>query len=320
LPFSQKVVALAGGVGGAKFADGLSHLLPPDQLTIIVNTGDDFEHLGLRICPDLDTVCYTLAGMANPQTGWGLAGESFHALESLESLGGPGWFHVGDRDLGTHLERTRRLKVGQSLSQVTGAFCQTWQVRARVLPMTDDPAPTVVLTSEGELPFQEYFVHKQCRPTVMGFRFEGIEQALPAPGLLEALRMTDLVIFCPSNPWVSIDPILSVPGVRWTLLEERKRRGLSILAISPIIGGKTVKGPAAKMFSEMGITPSALAVAEHYKELCSLFVLDRLDEEQAQAIRVLGMQPLVADTLMNSSSDRVRLADEVLRFYEGRSA
>jgi len=318
LVHSLRVVALAGGVGGAKFADGLSRLLPPDCLTIIVNTGDDFEHLGLRICPDLDTVCYTLAGMANPQTGWGLANESFQALESLAGLGGPGWFHVGDRDLGTHLERTRRLKLGESLSQVTGAFCQAWKVQTQVLPMTDDPAPTVVLTSEGELPFQEYFVHRQCQPAVTGFRFEGMEQARPAQGVLKALHRADLVVFCPSNPWVSIDPILAVEGVRRTLQEERERRELPVAAISPIIGGKTVKGPAAKMFSELGITPSALAVAEHYRELCSGFVLDRLDEEQALAIRVLGMQTLVTDTLMNSSADRIRLADEVLRVYRGR--
>jgi len=314
---SLRVVALAGGVGGAKFADGLSRLLPPDHLTIIVNTGDDFEHLGLRISPDLDTVCYTLAGMVNPQTGWGLADESFQALESLAALGGPGWFHVGDRDLGTHLERTRRLRLGEPLSQVTCAFCQAWKVQAQVLPMTDDPAPTVVLTSEGELPFQEYFVHRQCQPAVTGFRFEGMEQARPAQGVLETLSRADLVVFCPSNPWVSIDPILAVEGVRRTLQEERERRGLPIAAISPIIGGKTVKGPAAKMFSELGITPSALAVAEHYRELCSGFVLDRLDEEQAQAIWVLGMQTLVTDTLMNSSADRIRLADEVLSFFGG---
>jgi LPPG:FO 2-phospho-L-lactate transferase len=304
-------------VGGAKFADGLSRLLPPDHLTVIVNTGDDFEHLGLHISPDLDTVCYTLAGMANPHTGWGLAEESFHALEGLEALGGPGWFQVGDRDLGTHLERTRRLRLGQPLSQVTRDFCQAWGVRPRVLPMTDELAPTVVLTSAGELPFQEYFVHRQCQPAVTGFRFEGIEQAKPAPGVLEALRRADLVVFCPSNPWVSIDPILAVPGVRQALLEGRTARGLPILAVSPIIRGKTVKGPAAKMFSELGIEPSALAVAAHYGGLCSGFVLDRLDERQAPAIRALGMQTLVTETLMSANADRVRLANEMLRFFGG---
>jgi LPPG:FO 2-phospho-L-lactate transferase len=314
LTHSLRVVALAGGVGGAKFADGLSRRLPPDRLTIIVNTGDDFEHLGLRICPDLDTVCYTLAGIANPQTGWGLAGETFHALESLEALGGEAWFHLGDRDLGTHLERTHRLKLGQSLSQVTRHFCQAWKVPVTVLPMTDDPAPTVVLTSQGELPFQEYFVHRQCQPSVTGFRFEGIEQAQPAPSLLEALQAADLVVFCPSNPWVSVDPILSVPGVRQALLEGRTKRSLQVVAISPIIGGKTVKGPAAKMFAELGILPSALAVAEHYGNLCSGFVLDLLDEKLAPAIQSLGLKTLATDTLMNTRADRLRLADEVLTF------
>ena len=314
---SLKVAALAGGVGGAKFADGLSRCLPPDDLTVIVNTGDDFEHLGLTVCPDLDTVCYTLAGMANPQTGWGLKGETFHALESLEALGGPEWFHVGDQDLGTHLERTRRLKLGQTLSQVTSHFCEAWKIRPRVLPMTDGPAPTVVLTSEGELPFQEYFVHRQCLPRVSGFRFEGIEQARPAPGVLEALRTADLVVFCPSNPWVSINPILAVPGVRRELEEGRRRRGLPVVAISPIIGGKTVKGPAAKMFSELGIVPSALAVAEHYGRLCSGFVLDLLDEKLVPEVQRLGLQTLATGTLMNSDADRLRLAVEVLDFFGG---
>jgi len=315
---SPKVVALAGGVGGAKFADGLARLLPPDHLTVIVNTGDDFEHLGLRICPDLDTVCYTLAGKANPQTGWGLAGETFQALQSLEELGGPAWFHLGDRDLGTHLERTRRLSLGQPLSQVTRLFCQAWKIPITVLPVTDDPAPTVVLTTQGELSFQEYFVHRQCQPSVTGFRFEGIEQARPAPGVLEALREADLVLFCPSNPWVSIDPILAVPGVRQALVDARGNRGLPVVAVSPIIGGKTVKGPAAKMFAELGILPSALAVAEHYGSLCSGFVLDLLDEKLAEEIRCLGLKTLATDTLMNHPEDRLRLAAEVLAFFGGK--
>lgn len=309
-----KVVALAGGVGGAKFADGLNHLLPPENLTVIVNTGDDFEHLGLYICPDLDTVCYTLAGMANPQTGWGLAGETFRALEHVEALGGPGWFHVGDRDLGTHLERTRCLKQGQPLSQITRRFCQVWGVFAAVLPMTDDPMPTVVLTADGEMPFQEYFVHRQCQPTVTGFRFEGVERARPAPGVLEALKAANLVIFCPSNPWVSIDPILAVPGVRGALIEGRQQRNLPVVAVTPIIGGKTVKGPAAKMFAELGTPPSALAVAEHYKGLCSGFVMDRVDENLFSAVQRLGMRVLMTDTLMQSTTDRIRLAEEVLSF------
>jgi LPPG:FO 2-phospho-L-lactate transferase len=282
---------------------------------VIVNIGDDFEHLGLKICPDLDTVCYTLAGLANPQTGWGLRDESFFALESLKALGGPDWFHVGDRDLGTHLERTRRLKLGQRLSEVTDVFCRAWGVPVKVLPVTDDSVPTLVRTATAELPFQEYFVHQQCQPKVTGFRFLGVERARPAPGVLEALRQADLVLICPSNPWVSIDPILAVPGVRQVLLEGRRRRRLKMVAVSPIIGGKTVKGPAAKMFQELGITPSALAVAEHYRELCSGFVLDRMDEALAPAIQLLGMRTLVTNTLMSNLEDRIRLAAEVLAAF-----
>lgn len=314
---SPRVVALAGGVGGAKFADGLRGVLPPANLTVIVNIGDDFEHLGLKICPDLDTVCYTLAGIANPQTGWGLKDETFAALESLKALGGPDWFHVGDRDLGTHLERTRRLRSGERLSEVTEVFCRMWGVPVKVLPASDDPVPTLVLTEKAELPFQEYFVHQQCQPVVTGFRCEGVERAKPAPGVLEALRQADLVLICPSNPWVSVDPILAVPGIRQALSEGRRRRRLKVAAVSPIISGKTVKGPAAKMFQELGISPSALAVAEHYRELCSGFVLDRLDEVLAPAVQVLGMQTLVTDTLMSNREDRVRLAAEVLAAFAG---
>ena len=210
----MKIAALAGGVGGARLAHGLAQVLPPADLTVIVNVGDDFEHLGLKICPDLDTVCYTLAGLANPVTGWGRSDDTWHALESLATLGGPGWFRVGDRDLGLHLERTRRLGHGQPLSQVTQDFCRAWGVAQRVLPATDDNLPTLVYTEDGEMPFQEYFVRQQCRPHVTGFRFEGAQAARPAPGVLEALAAAQVVVFCPSNPWVSIDPILAVPGMR----------------------------------------------------------------------------------------------------------
>ena len=197
---SLKIVALAGGVGGARLADGLAQSLPSDQLTVIVNTGDDFEYLGLKICPDLDTVCYTLAGLANPATGWGRSEESWQALEVIGALGGPTWFRLGDRDLGLHLERTRRLRQGQPLSQVTRHFCQALGIGPLVLPMTDDAMPTWVYTKEGELPFQEYFVHRQCRPHVTGFRFEGADRARPAPGVLDALERADVVVICPPTP------------------------------------------------------------------------------------------------------------------------
>jgi LPPG:FO 2-phospho-L-lactate transferase len=305
----NRVVALAGGVGGAKLADGLARGLPQENLTVIVNTGDDFEHLGLYICPDLDTVCYTLAGFANPVTGWGRAGESWSALETVAGLGGPSWFHLGDRDLGLHLERTRRLRQGETLSQVTRKVCQAWGIRAQVLPMSDDAAPTSVYTiDQGELSFQEYFVHRQCRPQVTGFHFNNIERAHPAPGVLEALEKADLVVICPSNPWVSIDPILALPGMRAAL--ENKR----VIAVSPIIGGQAVKGPAAKMFAELGIEPSAVAVAGHYGRLLKGFVLDRVDQEQAPSVSELGIRSFVADTWMKTQEDRRRLAEEVLEF------
>lgn len=300
----MKIVALAGGVGGAKLSDGLAQILPPADLTVIVNNGDDFEHLGLFICPDLDTVCYTLAGLANPETGWGRLGETFHTLENLHILGGPDWFQLGDLDLATHLERSRRLREGQTLSQITHDFCRSWNVPQTVLPMSDQPVRTMVQTTDqGELSFQEYFVHQQCEPIVKGFRYAGVEAARPGPGVLEAIDHSDAVVICPSNPWVSINPILAVDGVRPAL--SRKK----VVAISPIIAGKTVKGPAAKMYAELGIRPSALAVAQHYGSLLSAFILDDLDTSLAKDI---GVETRLTDTLMNTRADRRRLAQVVL--------
>lgn len=304
----MNVVALAGGVGGAKLADGLAQVLPPEQLTVIVNTGDDFQHFGLRISPDLDTVCYTLAGLANPATGWGRTHETWQAMESLTQLGGPTWFSLGDRDLGTHLERTRRLQAGDPLSQVTADFCAAWGVGARVLPMSDDLVPTMVSTDQGELLFQDYFVARRCQPRVKGFRFAGVEGARPAPRVLAALQKADLVVLCPSNPWVSIAPILAIPGIRAALEQ------LPVIAVSPIIGGKAVKGPAAKMYNELGLESSALAVAQHYGALLAAFVLDRVDAHLAPLVEALGLKTLVTDTLMKTPQIRRRLAAQVLDF------
>ncbi len=304
----MKIVALAGGVGGAKLADGLAKILPPEDLTVIVNTGDDFEHLGLHICPDLDTVCYTLAGLANPETGWGRVDESWNAIENITRLGGPDWFRLGDRDLGTHLERTRRLKADQTLSQITKDFCAAWGISPTVLPMSDDPIPTIVLTDEGELPFQEYFVHRRCEPKVSGFRFQGVHEAHPAPGVVAAVRDADLVMICPSNPWVSIDPILALP----TLKSEIEAR--PVIAVSPIIGGKAVKGPVIKMYTELGIQPSALAVAEHYQDILDGFVFDIFDKNLMSEIKSLDVSILNVDTLMVSPTQRICLAQDVLKF------
>jgi LPPG:FO 2-phospho-L-lactate transferase len=299
-----KIVAFAGGVGGAKLAHGLAQILPAEDLTVIVNTGDDFAHYGLYICPDLDTVCYTLAGLANPETGWGRVKETWNVIENASRLGGPRWFNLGDQDLGTHLERTRRLNQGQTLSQITKDFTHAWGIKHVVLPMSDKPVQTIVETEEGDLAFQEYFVHRRCEPRVRGFRFEGVESALPAPGAREAIEAADAVVICPSNPWVSIDPILRV----------LKRIGKPVLAVSPIIGGNTVKGPAAKMYLELGIEPSALAVARHYCDLITRFVLDEVDRQLEGEIRRLNMRTLVTNTLMNSHDDRKRLAMDILGF------
>jgi LPPG:FO 2-phospho-L-lactate transferase len=300
----MKIVALAGGVGGAKLVDGLAQLLQPGELTIVVNTGDDFEHLGFYICPDVDTVCYTLAGMANPETGWGQIGETFQMLENVTKLGGPGWFRIGDKDLATHLERTRRLQAGELLSQITQTFCQAWGVRHLVLPMSDQPVRTMVSTiGFGELPFQEYFVHQNCEPKVKGFRFLGIDSARPAPGVLDAIESADAIIICPSNPWVSIDPILALAGLRSSLA------GKTVVAVSPIISGKTVKGPAAKMYAELGILPSALAVALHYANLLSGFIIDSDDSDLAIDFSI----PItITNIIMNTQDDRRNLAQDVL--------
>ena len=297
----MKIAALAGGVGGAKLAHGLAQILAPEELTVIVNTGDDFEHLGMYISPDLDTVCYTLAGLANPETGWGRVNETWNTFTNIEKLGGPAWFRLGDQDIATHLERTRRMKAGQSLSQITKDFCAAWGIKHTVLPMTDSPVRTMVNTDEGELAFQEYFVHRHCEPRVKGFRFDGVDVAEPVVGAREAIDKAEAIIICPSNPWVSVDPILRII----------KKINKPVVAVSPIIGGQAVKGPAAKMYAEFGIEPSALAVAKHYGNLLSGFVLDTVDEKLAGRIET---RKLITNTIMNNHEDRARLAMDVLHF------
>ncbi len=269
----MKIVALAGGVGGAKLVDGLARVLSSEDLTIVVNTGDDFEHLGLYICPDLDTVCYTLAGIANPETGWGRSNETWKTMENLKLLGGPGWFQLGDQDFATHLERTRRLKEHQPLSQIVRDFCQMWGVKQAVLPMSDQMISTIVKTEQGDLEFQRYFVQLECKPIVKGFAFKGIETAEAAPGVFESIDKADAVVICPSNPWVSIGPILGLAGLT------SKLKTKPVLAISPIIGGQAVKGPAAKMYRELGFPSTALSVANHYEGIATSFVLDKTDAQ-----------------------------------------
>ena len=306
-------VALSGGVGGAKLALGLSDVLDdPRRLTIVANTGDDFEHLGLKVCPDLDTLTYTLAGLANAETGWGRAGESGAFMEALGALGGETWFFLGDKDLAIHVERTRRLNAGESLSAVTAALCERLGIRARIVPMSDDPVPTIVETPEGPLAFQHYFVRERCRPTVLGFRHEGATQARASAGFLDALAAPDLgaVIVCPSNPYISIDPILAVPSVRAALASCRA----PVIAVSPIIGGQAVKGPTAKMMFDRGIAPSAAAIAEHYAGLIDGFVLDEADHAEAAALAATGLAVEVTATMMIARADKQALARAVLDF------
>ena len=301
-----KIVALAGGVGGARLADGLAQVLRPEQLTIIVNTGDDLTYLGLRISPDVDTVCYTLAGLANPETGWGRNHDTWHFQAQLRKMGMPDWFQLGDADLATHLARTVRLNEGYTLSQITQDFCKIWGIQCQVLPMSDDIIQTWVYTDEGDLEFQEYFVHRQCQPVVKGFKFEGVEKSKPAPGVLEAIAACEAVVVCPSNPWVSIDPILSIPGLMEAL------RLHPVFAVSPIIGTKTVKGPAAKMFSELGIQPSALAIANHYVDFIDYLAIDTIDNGLVRDINKAGIRTLVTDIIMHDRTDRGRLAREII--------
>jgi LPPG:FO 2-phospho-L-lactate transferase len=300
----MKIVALAGGVGGAKLAYGLAQVLDPEDFIVIVNTADDFQHYGLSISPDLDTVCYTLGELANPKTGWGRKGETWQAIKNAKRLGGPDWFKLGDQDLGTHLERSRLLAQGEPLSKITQLFCRKWGIQQVVLPMSDQPVHTMVQTAEeGELPFQEYFVKRKCEPQVRGFRFAGLDSALPAPGVLQSLQDASAVVICPSNPWVSIDPILSIAGVRAAL--EPK----IVVSVSPIIGGKAVKGPVAKMYAELGINPSALAVEKHYRPLLNGFILDSIDRHLSDNVPI---PCLTTDTLMNSLTKRISLARDVL--------
>ena len=303
----MKVVALAGGVGGAKLAHGLAQALAPEALTVAVNTGDDFEHLGLHISPDLDTVMYTLAGLADRERGWGLADETWNFMAAFERLGGPAWFRLGDRDLATHVERTARLRRGDSLSEVTFSLCNGLGVKHMLVPMSDDPVRTLVQTDEGVLEFQHYFVRAQCRPRLRGLEYRGAAQARPSRALLTALRGAAGVVVCPSNPYLSIAPMLAIPGFKEALREARP-----VVAVSPIVGEQALKGPAAKIMRELGVEPSALEVARYYRGIVDALVIDRADAALAPAIEALGMRTLVTDSVMRSDADRARLARECL--------
>ena len=302
------IIALSGGVGGAKLALGLSRVLPPEKLLVVVNTGDDFEHLGLSISPDIDTVAYTLAGLANRELGWGRHDETWSFMETMEALGGETWFRLGDRDLALHVERTRRLKAGESLSAVTADLCRRMGVAPTVIPMTDDRVRTRLLTDVGWLDFQDYFVRRRCEPVVSELQFQGAGAAKPHPAFIAALAdlALEAVVICPSNPFISVEPILAVPGVREALMA----CAAPIIGVSPIIAGKAVKGPTAKMMTELGLTPSAGTVAQRYAQLLDGYVIDRRDMSQVVSI---DAKVMLAQTLMTTMEDREALAKIVLQ-------
>ena len=304
----MSVLALAGGVGGAKLCLGFAGVLDADDLQIVVNVGDDEEFYGLHVSPDLDTVMYTLAGLANPYTGWGITGETFATLEHLGRLGEDTWFGLGDRDMATHIVRTNMLRQGRSLSEITTRLCRSLGVEHAVAPMSDDRVRTKVVTDIGTLAFQTYFVKHRCEPVVSDVVFDGSEDSSMSEAFSNALRDARALIYSPSNPMLSIAPILAVPGVESAI---RSFSGVTI-AVSPIVGGKAIRGPAAKMLKELGEDVSCVGVARRYSGLCDVFVLDNLDRRHANEIRSLGMEPVVLDTIMNTHQDKIDLARGVL--------
>jgi LPPG:FO 2-phospho-L-lactate transferase len=306
---ARNILAITGGVGGAKLALGLSKLLEPAELSFAVNTGDDFEHLGFEIAPDIDTLVYTLAELANPDLGWGRRDETWSFMSALEALGGETWFKLGDRDLALHVIRTRMLAAGSTRTEVTAAIAGALGVQYAVLPMSDDPVRTTVHTDQGPLAFQHYFVRDRCAPAVTGFEFHGIGQARPNPAILERIAAADGIVICPSNPFVSVDPLLHLPGMRAAL----RAAAAPVVAVSPIIGGSAVKGPTAKMMRELKVPASAAQVAAHYGDLLDGFILDQQDEALQGSIPVAA---IVAPTLMITLRDRVNLAAATLRLID----
>jgi LPPG:FO 2-phospho-L-lactate transferase len=312
--FGGKVLALCGGVGGAKLALGLTGVLPAEQLLVVTNTGDDFTHVGLQICPDIDTVTYTLSGLANTETGWGRQGETWQFMESMKMLGGEDWFSLGDKDLATHIERTRRLAAGESLSAITASNATTLGIGPTIAPMTDDSVPTIVETVDGDMAFQHYFVRDRCEPVVTGIRFAGAADASPSPAFAQALQDDNIsaIIICPSNPFLSVDPILALPGVASAL----RKHPAPVVAVSPIVGGIAIKGPTAKMMAELKMDVSALGVAGHYGDLLDGFIIDETDRASANDVAATGVAIEIAQTIMKTNGDRTDLAQVALSFCE----
>ena len=308
----MNLLAFAGGVGGAKLAVGLVRAAGAQQLAVIVNTADDFILHGLHISPDVDTVMYTLAGIANPDTGWGIEGDTFENFAMLGRYGSEPWFRLGDRDLATHLLRTDMLNDGATLAEVTRKMAAGLKVEATIMPMSDDPVRTLVDTDLGPLPFQEYFVKHRWQPVVHGLIYEGVTEAEPSSSMLRRIETADTIVICPSNPYLSIDPILALRGVHDVLLNATA----PIIAVTPIIGGQALKGPAAKLMKELGGEPSAVEVARHYAEFINGFVLDERDAALRPQIEAMGMGVLVVDTIMNNADDRARLACDIVTFAD----
>ncbi len=312
---SPRILALTGGVGGAKLALGLSKVLPPEQLLFAVNTGDDFEHLGLHISPDIDSLTYALAEQNNHELGWGRAGETWQFIETLGALGGEDWFRLGDKDLALHVRRSELLRGGATLTEATATITHAMGIRHRVVPMSDDPVRTIVHTADGELAFQHYFVRERCAPAVTGFSFSGVDNATLNPQLEAWLATCDGIVLCPSNPYVSVAPLLKLPGFAEAL------RRLPVVAVTPIVGGMAIKGPAAKMMAELNVPASASAVATHYERafpgLLDGFVVDETDPEEVQLVDKLGtIRAIATNTIMVTLPDRVALAETTLGFLQ----
>ena len=312
---SLKITALAGGVGASKLLLGLYSEMDPNHLTVIVNTGDDIILHGLKISPDLDIVTYTLAGIVDSAKGWGYRRETFYALNRLAAFGRPNWFNLGDRDLATHIHRTAMLAEEKSLSEAADSIRTSLGVKSRILPMSDDPMLTIVESNEGPLHFQEYLVKRRAEPVVHGLRFDGSESAKPAPGVLEAIRDADGILICPSNPLISIGPILAIPQVRERLRERKKE----VFAVCPIVGGKSLKGPSDKMLAQLGHQATAVGVARLYADFTGTFVLDPADREHVASIASLGMKVVVRPTIMKTLAQKRQLARALLRLYSRRN-
>ena len=308
----HKVIALAGGVGGAKLALGLSKILKPQELSVVVNTADDDMFHGLHVSPDVDTVMYALAGLTNKTTGWGIEGDTFITLSALQRLGEDTWFQLGDLDLATHIKRSSMLNSGKSLTEATQNLSKSLGILHDVIPMSDDPVKTIAITETEELDFQDYFVRQKCEPVIKGIRFEGINTAKPSQQFIDNLSQSKAIIICPSNPVVSIPPIIELPGVKELISNYHGK----IIGVSPIVSKQALKGPAAKMMRELQEDVSSIGVAKRYLGICDWFVIDKADAKEADASEKLGMNVHITSTIMNSNEDKISLANEIVNLIK----